>query len=381
MDIASKSLVVARRGGVAEWLRERRALLAWCAASRAAVLGAALALHWLRRPSGFFGPRIFADPVGVLGAWDGGWYTRVAAHGYLLIPGRQSDPAFFPLFPIVLRGAHSLGLSLTAAGVLISNVAFVVAVLALDDLGRRLLGPEAGSRSACYAAVFPAGFVFSMAYPESIVLAAMALAGSLALARRWRLAAVAAAVAALARPEGALVAIPLAATAWAQRRWLSSRSAGAAAGAVLAPLAAVASFPLYLHWALGDVTAWQRAEQAWGRAFKPDGPVRALVHLQNLALHPWLARDVALLVVYLVLLVLAYRRRVPRGWLVMGSLVLLLPLWSGSFVSETRFGLLALPVYWGLGTLRMRARLHHALAGAMLALLTVGTFTLPVAFP
>src|ERR671937_664477 len=72
MDIASKSLVVARRGGVAEWLRERRALPAWCAASRAAVLGAALALHWLRRPSGFFGPRIFADPVGVLGACDGG---------------------------------------------------------------------------------------------------------------------------------------------------------------------------------------------------------------------------------------------------------------------------------------------------------------------
>jgi hypothetical protein len=55
------------------------------------------------------------------------WYRIVASRGYLLIPGRQSDPAFFPLFPVLERGLHSLGIPLALAGILLSNLGFVVA--------------------------------------------------------------------------------------------------------------------------------------------------------------------------------------------------------------------------------------------------------------
>ena len=40
-----------------------------------------------------------------------------------------------------------------------------------------------------FLAIFPFGYVFSMAYPESVVLAAIALAGVAALRGRWGLAA------------------------------------------------------------------------------------------------------------------------------------------------------------------------------------------------
>ena len=111
-------------------------VLRWVAASRLVVLGSFLAL-FAAGPIGLVGPRFYEWPLQLLGAWDGVWYGRVAAHGYLLIPGRQSDPAFFPLFPILMRGLHAAGLPLPLAGALIANAAFLVAVPAFHRLGRR----------------------------------------------------------------------------------------------------------------------------------------------------------------------------------------------------------------------------------------------------
>ena len=97
-----------------------RTILGWWALSRVVTLGAFLALHQTG-PHGYLGAQFYRSPLGLLGAWDGVWYQRVAAHGYLLIPGRQSDTAFFPLYPILLRGLHAFELPYTAAGAIIST--------------------------------------------------------------------------------------------------------------------------------------------------------------------------------------------------------------------------------------------------------------------
>src|SRR4029077_8713632 len=124
---------------------------------------------------------------------------------------------------------------------------------------------------------------------------------------------------------------------------------GRAIAAVLAAPAAVLAFMGYLQWALGDVHAWSRAEQPWGRSFGLDGPLRAVEHLPRLlAYEPLLARDVILLALEAALLVLAATRTaLPREWVVAGALVLVLPVFSGTFESAGRFCLVALPCYWG----------------------------------
>src|SRR5207302_10776542 len=99
-----------QRRRIAESFAERREILAWWAGSRLLVLGGALALYWLREPRGYFGHAIFRHPLGALEAWDGIWYRVIARHGYLLVPGRQSDPAFFPLHPLLLKVLGSIGL-------------------------------------------------------------------------------------------------------------------------------------------------------------------------------------------------------------------------------------------------------------------------------
>src|SRR6185436_7447932 len=193
------------------WLRERRAILAVAIGSRVLVLAATAADHWLHWSKGQPPPHgaSTSHTLSILSYWDGAWYRTVADHGYLLIPGRQSDPAFFPLFPIVLRGLNGLGLSFLTSGLLVANVAFVVGIVAFYEVSRRLLPLDVARTGAFLASLFPMSFVFSMTYPESLVLAALALALVFALDGRWTLSAVAGAAAALGRPEAIFFALPL----------------------------------------------------------------------------------------------------------------------------------------------------------------------------
>lgn len=323
-----------------------------------------------------------AHTLGPLEAWDARWYRMVASSGYLLVPGRQSDPAFFPLFPVLMRGGHALGLGYTTAGLVLSNVGFLGALLAFHALTRTLFGEGMARRSVAYLAVFPFGFAFSMVYPESIVLALIALAALAGLRRRWGWAVVCAAAAALARPEGLFVALPLAVLAWEQRHTLSPRARGLALGAVLAPVAAIGSFSLYLWSVLGDPMVWSRAQRAWGRAFSPLGAVHAVEGLGRAFAHDaWVTRDVVAVVLYLVLLAAAARAGVGWPWLLFGLAVVVLPLFSGSFDSVDRFGLLAPAAFWGLAALGRDPRANRLILGLSLPLLAAAIVVLPLRFP
>jgi hypothetical protein len=190
-------------------------------------------------------------------------------------------------------------------------------------------------------------------------------------------------LAALTRPEGALLAVVLAGIA--RRDWASLDAArrGRAVAAVLAAPAAVLAFMGYLQWALGDMHAWSRAEQPWGRSFGLDGPLRAVEHLPRLlAYEPLLARDLVLLALEAALLVLAATRTsIPREWVAAGALVIVLPIFSGTFESAGRFCLMALPCYWGAGALELSPRVEQAVRAGLLAVLALGVFSIPWVWP
>ena len=128
--------------------------------------------------------------------------------------------------------------------------------------------------------------------------------------------------------------------------------------------------------------AFSTAQHAWGRRFELAGVQRAvheLLHAQGQNL--WLARDAAFCALYVVLLVVALRAGVPLAWIVAGALIVLLPLESGSFTSDARFGLLAPAAYAGLAVAGRRRLLDLALRPAMLCLLGAGTATILLRWP
>jgi hypothetical protein len=382
--VLERAVVVERppRAAIRKWLEARRTIITWWAASRAVVFAAAFALHLAHEPRGYFGAANFRPLFGPLEAWDGVWYRLIALHGYLLVPGRQSDPAFFPLYPMVLKLLAAIGLPVAVGGVLLSNLLFLAALLAFAALTTELFDRELAWRATVLLAVFPTTYVCSMIYPESLVLLASALTGLFAVRRRWGACAATAAIAALARPEGVLLVLPILGCLGARWQSLRPDERGRAVGAALAGPAAAVSFPLYLGWALHDPLAWSKAQTAWGRSFRVDGIYDAVAGISHqLASRAWPYRDFLGCVVTLALLAAARRAGAPWAWIGLGAATVLVPLGSGSFESDARFALPALPVYWALAWLCRRRFVFAVVTTASTLLLATATVTLPLVFP
>jgi hypothetical protein len=156
--------------------------------------------------------------------WDGTWFVRVAAEGYP--HGYTYDNsgvmvgnglAFFPGYPLLIRGGHALGLEAGWAALAISFLAAAAASLALYLLGRDLAGAAAGRRVG-YALVVlfcaqPMSVVLSMGYSEATFCALAAGALLAARRRRWLTAGLLGLGASLTRPMGLAVAVALAVAA------------------------------------------------------------------------------------------------------------------------------------------------------------------------
>jgi len=361
-----RSATLTPRRGLAFALPPRW-LLGWWGIGRAVAIGTALAL----KPT-----------VWTLDRWDGHWYRMVARGGYLLVPGRQSDPAFFPLYPIMVRGVHAAGIGWGVAGPLLSNLALLLGLVLFYALTREIFSESLARRATIYLAIFPLSYVFSMAYPESVVLVLLTAAPLAAIRRHWWLATFCAGAAALARPEGLFLVFPLAGIAWQQRQSLTPARRGAAVAAVLAPVAAIASYSLYLATVLHDPLAWSQAERAWGRRFRINGAYHAFARLSTMVGHNhWLVRDVVFFFLYLALLYAARRAGTPLAWLIAAAAIVVLPIFTGGFNSIGRFGLLAPPLFWGLAAVTRTKESERAVRALLLVLLVLGTLSLAYVFP
>ena len=211
---------------------------------------------------------------GRLLVWDAGWFLRVAVNGYphgytYDMAGRLqgNELAFFPFYPMLIRGVAALGINPGTAAIAVSWLASIGAAIALHLLGTSLYGKRTGWALVAICCTAPVSVVLSMAYSEGLFLALVA--GMLVAARRkvWWAAGLLGLGASLTRPTGAAAALALAVAAvLAVRR--SREKAWQPIGAAVVALAGV---PLFLTWVglrVGDPGAWFRIQAAgWGTSF------------------------------------------------------------------------------------------------------------------
>lgn len=77
----------------------------------------------LPEPSGGVAPTF---GWGVFDAWDSKNYRAIVTTGYEFVnDGKSHILAFFPLFPLIIRGLMNLGLPFEVAGILVNNLAFL----------------------------------------------------------------------------------------------------------------------------------------------------------------------------------------------------------------------------------------------------------------
>lgn len=200
---------------------------------------------------------------GIWERWDACWYMKIAAFGYE--PGEHSV-AFFPLFPAQVRLVGSVSfLPYPIAGMIVSATAYVVAAVGLIRLVSDTHGPRIGRWTLVLLSIFPSAFFLLAPFTEATFLATAVWSLLLARQRRWDWVIVVALLAGLARPQGLLLAIPIAyeairaASRRPRPRWLEVAMSGVAA---VAPIGGFAAFALLTAMVTGESPLG--AQALWG---------------------------------------------------------------------------------------------------------------------
>lgn len=104
-------------------------------------------------------------------AWDSVWYEKIATSGYEYInDGQHHSVAFFPLFPLLIRAAMSLGLPFVVAGTLVNNFAFLAALLLIYHWIGNSYGRSSARWTVMFLAWFPLSIYSSVIYSEGLYL-------------------------------------------------------------------------------------------------------------------------------------------------------------------------------------------------------------------
>ncbi len=200
--------------------------------------------------------------------WDSVWFLHIARHGYDM----KETAAFFPLYPLAVRGVSEILRSDVAAAVLVSVAAGAAAVVVLHRLARPLLGEAGATTTVLLVALYPVAFVFTAAYSDGLFLALAAGSFLAAVRGRSLTAGVLGGLACATRLVGLALLPALLVLLWPRGR----RGLARLAPLLLLP-AAVAVYALYLNHRLGDPWAFVHAQGIyWHRHVHSAGPLTGL---------------------------------------------------------------------------------------------------------
>jgi hypothetical protein len=309
--------------------------------------------------------------------WDAGWYLNIAQHGYTYNgnPNQEQNIVFLPLYPLTCRLCHlGTGLSIPWCAVLLSHLAFLLALALLYTLTTRELGPAVARRAVLLLAFFPASLFFSTMYTEAFYLAFSLLAFSAFRQQQWVRGGLWAGLASATRLPGILLILPLCCEALPRlkdgRQWGRVLVASALAGGGLV------GFLGYEWFAFGDPLANFRVQgQAWGRRW--GWPLRSLVGgLLKTGRASWSPAPVdAWLGVLFIALVGVLPRHLPSSYAVYTGASLAMAICTKVGIwSLTRYLAVLFPGFMGLGLIGQRSRpLFWALLGVFILTLVVFT--------
>jgi Gpi18-like mannosyltransferase len=211
--------------------------------------------------------------------WDTKWFESIAVYGYVgpyvdAFQDFQYNVAFFPGYPATMKLGMLAGLSPTAAGMLVSLIASLVAGFALARLTRDIGGrPELGVLAFLVA---PTAVFLTGAYTEALFCAFAFWAWVFARNHSWVWAGVLAACAALVRPNGIFLAIGLIVMFLIAkpRDWKRG-------SALLLPFVATLGYFAYLKAITGNWMAWSASQSEYWERHLVD-PITSLLNTYRL---------------------------------------------------------------------------------------------------
>lgn len=196
--------------------------------------------------------------------FDSGWYAHIATEGYEYKPGEQSAVAFFPAYPLVVRGLHALGLDTFLAGVLLTMVCGLLAIVLFVQWARMRTDEDTARHAGLLLALYPCTFfLYGAMYSDALFL--LLIVGSFLLLERGQLvlAVLLAAAATAARPVAPALVLGLLAR---RLEWKHERGQRWSVVDLLPVVAALGFilYILYLWHTFGEPFAFVKVQSAPG---------------------------------------------------------------------------------------------------------------------
>lgn len=297
-------------------------------------------------------------------AWerfDALWFLRIADAGYRPDDG---SAAFFPLYPLAIRGvSFALGGHPFAASLLVSNAAFLAALVVTYLLTAAELGERAARTTVVLLAFFPTSYFFLMPYSESLFLLLTVTALWGARRGRWAVAGIAGILAALTRSVGLVIAPALAVEALHRR---AERRGPAWPGLVAATASALGTLAYLGWWQLrtGDWLSPVTRQENWERGFSwPwitlwEGTRAAFRYVGATNGGYWIVDWVIVLPVLALSAYAIARYRPSYGVYVLGAAIgpLAFVFADRPLMSMPRFVLVLVPAFWAAAEIAERLR-------------------------
>ena len=383
--------------GRADWIRIAAFAIAFRLLSAALALVANVVFPDAQREqfTVFSAPSPFWD---AFARYDSGWYQQIARSGYEYTPGGRSTIAFFPAYPLLMRHVGRLfgprPSDLYIGGLVVSWLAFAVAMVGLYHLARLDLPRRRAERAVVLAAVFPFAFFFGAVYTEALFLAAGVWCVYAFRTDRFVLGGLAGAVATATRVNGILMLPALAWIVWQRCRAVAAsgdvdgarRTLVAAVAGLLLVTAGIGGYSLYIWRMTGNPLEWVATIERWG--YSPGGaPWLVLTRLAGeLLTRPYAYLASGGMAPYDTLngiAGIAFVLAIPCVWVRLGAAYglfmaanLWLPLSSGTYEGIGRYCSVLFPFFIWLAGVRSRATFTWALViCATLYMLCLSLFT------
>ena len=309
--------------------------------------------------------------LAVWGRWDAVHYLDIATQGY-----QGTDMAFFPLYPALIRIVGALGGNHLVAGLLISNASFFFGLLFLYKLLEHEYDRAVARRAIFYVSIFPTAVYFTAVYTESLFFMLTVASFYYMRNRAWWLAGLFGFLAALARVEGILLAVPFVIEWCSQERPLRAKALVDLLAGLLIPLGlavymaylwVLRADPLYfshvqIHWNRHLAPPWVSLANAFGKLVHHTGPL--VVANQSL--------EIAFTLLMIAVLIGGWHSLRP-SYIAYMALSILVPMSTSNLMSMPRFALVLFPMFAILARWGERPWVNNVILAFSLPLL--GLFT------
>lgn len=284
--------------------------------------------------------------------FDGEHYLSISIFGYKFL-----EQAFFPVYPMLISFfSHSSGLDLliaiinsTITGLIISNAAFLLALIFLWQLIRLDFSKKIAYLTLILLLIFPTSFYFGAVYNESLFLLLSVLSFYFARKGNWFFSAIFGIISSATRIFGLFLLPALLIEAYQQKKPLSKFF-----WIFLIPLG-LGFYMLYQYLSVGDPLAFYKLQKIVGEQHQsglttlPQVYFRYIKMLMTVNLGNPIFQIIALEffvgILFFLLPILGYFKKIRLSYLAYAMIGFLTPTIQGSFSSVPRYVIVFFPSF------------------------------------